>query len=89
MYLEDLFVRKEERGKGLGMALVRAVVGEAQKNNCPRLQWQVIDWNTSAMEFYTNRMFAHERTETGGAKWVNMILGPAEMAKFMESQQPK
>ncbi|EGD82004.1 N-acetyltransferase [Salpingoeca rosetta] len=86
MYLEDLFVRKEERGKGYGMALVQAVVGEAQRNSCARLQWQVIDWNAPALEFYKNRMFARERMETGDAKWINMIMGREEMAKFMASQ---
>eukprot|EP00730_Choanoeca_flexa_P014646 TRINITY_DN6481_c0_g1_i1.p1 TRINITY_DN6481_c0_g1~~TRINITY_DN6481_c0_g1_i1.p1 ORF type:complete len:167 (+),score=23.64 TRINITY_DN6481_c0_g1_i1:63-563(+) len=85
LYLEDLFIRKEARGQGAGMALVKAVAKAAQSNDCSRFQWQVIDWNTSALEFYTKRMGARERLETNDAKWLNMIMDKEAISKFLES----
>jgi len=52
LYLEDLFVRPRFRGKGIGKALLVHLARVAIKNNCGRLVWQVLDWNTSAVEFY-------------------------------------
>ncbi len=52
LHLEDLFVRPEFRGRGVGLALLRAVAAVAVARGCPRLDWQVLDWNTSAIGFY-------------------------------------
>jgi GNAT superfamily N-acetyltransferase len=52
LYLEDLFVRPRFRGKGIGKALLVHLARVALKNNCGRLVWQVLDWNTPAIEFY-------------------------------------
>jgi len=52
LYLEDLFVNPEFRGLGLGKALLARVAAIAQDKGCPRLQWEVLDWNTPAIEFY-------------------------------------
>lgn len=52
MHLEDLFVEPAHRGKGAGLALLRAVAAEARARGCPRLDWNVLDWNTPAIEFY-------------------------------------
>jgi GNAT superfamily N-acetyltransferase len=52
LYLEDLFVHPEFRGLGIGKALLQKVAAIAVKNNCPRLQWEVLDWNTPAIDFY-------------------------------------
>ena len=52
LYLEDLFVRPEFRGKGIGKALLLHLAKIAVENNCGRYQWQVLDWNTPAIEFY-------------------------------------
>jgi len=52
LYLEDLFVRPRFRGKGIGKALLVHLARVAIKNNCGRLVWQVLDWNTPAIEFY-------------------------------------
>lgn len=52
LYLEDLFVPPELRGLGIGKALLRSVAAIAMEMNCPRMQWQVLDWNTPAIEFY-------------------------------------
>jgi GNAT superfamily N-acetyltransferase len=52
LYLEDLFVPPEFRGLGIGKALLQQVAAIAVENNCPRLQWEVLDWNTPAIDFY-------------------------------------
>ena len=52
LYLEDLFVHPEFRGLGIGRALLQRVAAIAVENNCPRLQWEVLDWNTPAIDFY-------------------------------------
>jgi GNAT superfamily N-acetyltransferase len=52
LYLEDLFVHPEFRGLGIGKALLQQVAAIAVEKGCPRLQWEVLDWNTPAIEFY-------------------------------------
>jgi GNAT superfamily N-acetyltransferase len=52
LYLEDLFVPPEFRGLGVGKALLKKVAAIAIEKNCPRLQWEVLDWNTPAIDFY-------------------------------------
>jgi GNAT superfamily N-acetyltransferase len=52
LYLEDLFVWPRFRGKGIGKALLVHLARVALKNNCGRFVWQVLDWNTPAIEFY-------------------------------------
>lgn len=52
LYLEDLFVNPEFRGLGIGKALLARVAAIAVEKSCPRLQWEVLDWNTSAVDFY-------------------------------------
>ena len=52
LYLEDLFVNPEFRGLGIGKALLARVAAIAQEKGCPRLQWEVLDWNSPAVDFY-------------------------------------
>ncbi len=52
LYLEDLFVRPQFRGLGLGKALLAELARIAVAKNCGRMQWQVLDWNTPAIDFY-------------------------------------
>lgn len=52
MYLEDLFVKPEHRGQGLGEALLRHVAREAVRRGCGRFEWAVLDWNEPAIQFY-------------------------------------
>jgi GNAT superfamily N-acetyltransferase len=52
VYLEDLFVQPEFRGLGVGKALLREVAAFAVEKGCSRLQWEVLDWNTPAIDFY-------------------------------------
>lgn len=52
IYLEDLFVRPDARGSGLGKALLGTLSGLAVERDCARLEWSVLDWNTPAIDFY-------------------------------------
>ena len=52
LYLEDLFVKPSFRGKGIGKALLLHLAKIAAAENCGRFQWQVLDWNTPAIDFY-------------------------------------
>jgi GNAT superfamily N-acetyltransferase len=52
IYLEDLFVRPEYRGRGHGKALLIAVARLAVERGCGRLEWAVLDWNEPALRFY-------------------------------------
>lgn len=52
IYLEDLFVRPEARGAGLGKALLVHLAGFAVERGCARLEWSVLDWNEPAIGFY-------------------------------------
>ncbi|NES19282.1 MAG: GNAT family N-acetyltransferase [Symploca sp. SIO3E6] len=54
IYLEDLFVLPEFRGRGIGKALITSVAELAVERNCGRLEWSVLDWNEPAIAFYRN-----------------------------------
>jgi GNAT superfamily N-acetyltransferase len=65
MYLEDLFVRPRLRGKGIGKALLVELARIAVREKCGRLDWQVLEWNTPAVDFYRSlgaRMLAEWET---------------------------
>jgi GNAT superfamily N-acetyltransferase len=52
LYLEDLLVRPQFRGKGIGVALLAAVARIALQENCCAMRWEVLDWNEPVIEFY-------------------------------------
>lgn len=52
LYLEDLFVRPEHRGKGYGRALLIELAKIARERDCGRMEWAVLDWNEPAIQFY-------------------------------------
>ena len=52
LYLEDLFVLPEWRGRGIGRALLRHLAGIAVTRGCGRMEWAVLDWNEPAIRFY-------------------------------------
>ena len=52
LYLEDLFVKPEMRGKGYGRALLVELAKIARDRDCGRLEWAVLDWNEPAIKFY-------------------------------------
>src|SRR5438105_9252564 len=66
IHLEDLFVRPAFRGKGIGKALLVHLAQIAVQENCRRLEWQVLDWNTPAIDFYVSLGAQHMK------EWFNM-----------------
>jgi len=54
IYLEDLFVRPEARGHGVGRRLLTWLAAETVRRNCGRLEWSVLDWNEPSIRFYRN-----------------------------------
>jgi GNAT superfamily N-acetyltransferase len=54
LFLEDIYVGDQFRGKGIGKALLARVAARARKEDCFGVRWQVLDWNTPAIDFYRN-----------------------------------
>jgi GNAT superfamily N-acetyltransferase len=52
LHLEDLIVREEKRGTGLGNALYKKVIQYAREQDLKRVEWVVLDWNKHAIDFY-------------------------------------
>jgi GNAT superfamily N-acetyltransferase len=52
LFVEDLFVRSRFRGKGIGTALLKRLAAIAREKNCYGMRWEVLNWNTAAIEFY-------------------------------------
>jgi GNAT superfamily N-acetyltransferase len=68
LYLEDVFVHPEYRGRGIGKALLKRLAAIAVEKGCARMKWEVLDWNTPAIEFYS-AMGAKLKQE-----WLNVQL---------------
>nr|WP_306437109.1 GNAT family N-acetyltransferase [Bordetella genomosp. 9] len=52
LYLEDVYVRADQRGQGIGGALLRQLAAIAVERGCGRFEWTVLDWNQTAIDFY-------------------------------------
>jgi len=52
IHLEDLVVKDSMRGRGVGYALYSEIIKQGKKDNVRRIEWNVLDWNTTAIEFY-------------------------------------
>ncbi len=72
IYLEDLFVRPEFRGKGIGKALLTRVAALAVAEGLPRFEWSVLDWNQPSIDFY------HQMGAVMKSEWLGMrVAGDA------------
>jgi GNAT superfamily N-acetyltransferase len=76
IYLEDLFVRPEARGSGLGKALLAHLAALAVERDCARLEWSVLDWNAPAIGFY-QKLGARLMDD-----WTVMRLDGAELSQL-------
>ena len=79
MYLEDLFVLPEKRGRGYGKALLKYVARLAVERNCGRMEWICLDWNESALSVYRS-MGAEPLSE-----WTVQRLDEQALKRFAES----
>ena len=79
IYLEDLYITPSSRGSGAGKALLKHLAKKAVDEGCGRFEWNVLDWNTPAIEFY----------ESFGAKaqneWIGYRLTGNALKAFAES----
>ena len=78
LYLDDLYVKQEQRGSGVGGKLLRKIFEVAQEHNVDRLRWQVLDWNEPAIELY-DKIGA-----TLDKEWINCDFDKAGIEKFLE-----
>ena len=76
LYLEDLFVRPEQRARGIGRELLRALARIAEERGCGRMEWAVLDWNEPALRFYKS-LDARQMKE-----WIIHRLTPVEIARL-------
>lgn len=74
IYLEDLYVRPEARGSGLGRALVAALAAEAVARGYSRVSWSVLTWNTPSIAFYESLGAAAQD------EWIGYRIAGAELA---------
>ena len=58
IYLEDLFVLPQDRGRGYGKALLKELARITVERGCGRLEWSCLDWNQPSIDFYTKKMHA-------------------------------
>ena len=73
IYLEDLFVRPQFRGNGIGKALLVSLARRAVAEGCARLDWAVLDWNTPSISFY-EKLGARPITGWTGYRLTNEAL---------------
>ncbi len=60
IYIEDLYVRPQFRGHGIGQGLINHVIEKAKNEGCGCVEWQVLDWNTPSIAFY-EKLGAHHK----------------------------
>lgn len=81
LYLEDVFIDPEQRGKGYGREILRYLAKTALDRGCARFEWSVLDWNTPSIEFYLSL----------GAKpmdeWTVFRMEEKEMETFLGNSQ--
>lgn len=83
-YLEDLIVTEAWRGKGIGKALFMEVAAKAREENASRLEWQVLDWNEPALNFYRSLEARLDHAWING-KWTKSDL--ARNAEWTQNNQ--
>lgn len=76
IYIEDLYIKPELRGKGLGKALLGFIIEQAKLNNCGRVEWSCLDWNEPSIRFY-KKMGAKSLRE-----WIIFRLSGEELDSF-------
>jgi len=78
LYLEDIVVTQNQRGKGIGKLLFEATMKKVIDENCTGMMWQVLDWNQSAIDFYKRY---HTRFDN---EWINCHLESNQIRSFLK-----
>lgn len=76
LYLEDLYVMPEYRGKGAGVKLLKAMAKIAVEKDCARFEWSCLDWNTPSREFY------HSLGAVAQEEWVGYRMTGKTLSNF-------
>jgi len=76
LYLDDLYVREAFRGKKIGTKLLKKIIEIAKEENCKRVRWQVLDWNTPAIDMY------RKCGAITDGEWINCDLDASGMKAF-------
>jgi GNAT superfamily N-acetyltransferase len=76
LYLEDLYVMPEYRGKGAGVKLLKAMAKIAVEKGCARFEWSCLDWNTPSREFY------HSLGAVAQEEWVGYRMTGKTLSNF-------
>ena len=79
LYLEDVFVLSEFRGRGIGGAFLRHCVALAHERGCGRMEWTCLDWNTRAQRVYEDKLGARRMSE-----WYLYRMTRPTMEKFLD-----
>ncbi len=82
LYLEDLFVHPEFRGNGIGKALLKHLARIAVEKGCARMKWEVLDWNTPAIDFY------HSLGADLQREWLNVRMTSDSIARLAAADLP-
>jgi GNAT superfamily N-acetyltransferase len=83
VYIEDIFVKPEARSTGAGFALFRAIAAEALVRDCLGLEWEVLDWNRLAIDFYERLGGEHD------TRWLRYALGEDAMRRLAGDQSSR
>lgn len=79
IHLEDLIVKENQRGSGIGFALYSKIIEQGKKDNVRRIEWAVLDWNIPAIEFY----------KKSGAKiledWRTVQMNEQQISNFLRN----
>lgn len=83
LYLEDVFVRPEHRGAGLGKALMVELARIAVARGCGRFEWSVLDWNQQSIDFYRSL------GAVGMDEWTVQRVGGEALQRLASTAQPE
>ncbi len=78
LYLEDIVVTKNQRGKGIGKLLFEETMKKVLLGNCTGMMWQVLDWNSQAIEFYKRYQTRFDN------EWNNCHLESSQIKNFFK-----
>jgi GNAT superfamily N-acetyltransferase len=81
LFVEDLFVRAQFRGMGIGKALLQRMAGIAREQNCYGMRWEVLNWNAPAIDFYRS---LGARLQTG---WLPMLFMGSAFEEFASRER--